>query len=150
MMRVRHFDLAANVVSILEQELLRAGGEVEVCGLLGGSLRATGTTEATVVYPLGNLSLRRTSFAIDVEEFCQARDAIEAAGLMSLALYHSYPDGSTIPSFRDRELPWITGLASLIIVWDGEKLLYECSGESTSRNGAALFELRRIARATTS
>ena len=129
-MRVRHFDLAANVVNILEQELLRARGEAEVCGLLGGSLRETGTTEATVVHPLGNLSLRKTSFAVDVEEFCQARDMIEAAGLMPLALYHSHPNGSTRPSSRDKELPWITGLASLIIAWDGEKLLYECYSDA--------------------
>lgn len=132
-MRVRHIDLAANVVSTLEQELLRARGEAEVCGLLGGFVRQTGATVATVVHPLANLSLRKDSFAVDVEELCQERDAIEAAGLMSLALYHSHAHGSIRPSFRDKEIPWITDLASLIIAWGGENLLYECYGDADGR-----------------
>ena len=132
-MRVRHIDLTTNVVSILEEELVRARGEGEVCGLLGGAVRETGEAFASVVHPLVNLSLRTESFAVDVEEFCIKRDEIEAAGLIPVALYHSHPDGSTQPSFRDRELPGITDLASLVIALDGEKVLYECYGDAQGR-----------------
>ena len=100
-----------------------------MCGLLGGYLQDSDVAVVTVVHPLSNLSLLKESFAVDVEEFCRERDAIEWKGLVPLALYHSHPDGSTAPSFRDRKLPWITDLPSLILAWDGDKLRFECYGD---------------------
>ena len=84
---------------------------------------------ATVVHPLSNLSLRKNGFAVDVEGFCRERDAIEENGLAAVAVYHSHPDGSTAPSFRDRELPRITDPPSLILARDGDKLRFECYGD---------------------
>ena len=93
---------------------------------MGGYLQDSDVAVATAVHPLPNLSLRKDSFAVDVEAFCRERDAIEQKGLVPLALYHSHLDGSTRPSFRDRKLPWITDLPSLILAWDGNKLRFEC------------------------
>lgn len=70
---------------------------------------------------------------MEVEAFCQERDAIEQKGLVPLALYHSHLDGSNQPSFRDRKLPWITGLPSLIVAWDGRKLRFECYGDQRGK-----------------
>ena len=78
------------------------------------------------VYPLSNLSLLKHSFAVDVEEFCRERDAIKQKGFVPLTLYHSHLDGSTHPSFRDRELPRITDLPLLILAWDDGNLRFGC------------------------
>jgi len=113
----------------LEQAVLGAGEEAEVCGILGGYLKDTEEAVATAVHPLLNLSLLKCSFAVDVEEFCRERDAIEDAGLVLLALYHSHPNGSTQTSFRDRELPRITELPLLILAWDEGTLCLQCYGD---------------------
>ena len=133
MILLRYLGIMANIVKILEQAALDAGEKAEVCGLLGGYLKETEGAVVTAVHSLSNLSLRKHNFTVDVEEFCRERDAIEAAGLVLLALYHSHPDGSTRPSFRDRKLPWITDLPSLILGWDSNKLRFECYGEADGR-----------------
>jgi len=46
-----------------------------------------------------------------------------------MALYHSHLAGSTTPSFRDRKLPWITDLPSLILAQDEGKVRFECYGD---------------------
>lgn len=129
MVRIRYIYLTANVFDALEHAVLGAGEKVEVCGLLGGYLNDSKTGVVTVVHPLSNLSLHKDSFAIDVEQFCRERDAIENADLMPLALYHSHRHGLTRPSFRDRELPRITELPLLILAWDKDKLQFGCYGD---------------------
>ena len=118
--------LMSSVTEILEKAVIDAGEESEICGILGGILREPGVAMTTSVRPLSNLSLRKYSFAVDVEEFCRERDAIDAMGLVPLALYHSHLNSSTHPSFRDRELPRITGLPLLILAWEEGKLRFEC------------------------
>ena len=126
---LRYLGIMVNVVKILEHLAFIAGEEAEICGLLGGYFTDSETAIATTVNTLSNLSLRKHSFAVDVEEFCRERDAMEDAGLVPLALYHSHLDGSTRPSFRDRELPRITGVPLLILAWDEGKLHFECYGD---------------------
>ena len=129
MAQYRCLYISPNVMKNLEQAVLGAGEEAEVCGLLEGYLKDTEAVVVTAVRPLSNLSLLKCSFAVDVEEFCRERDAIEDAGLVLLALYHSHPNGSTQFSFRDRELPRITDLPLLILAWDKGMLRLECWGD---------------------
>ena len=118
-LRLRRLYVTTGVGWLLESAVLGAATKAEVCGLLGGFLEGFGTAVATVVHPLQNLCLCKYSFAVDVEDFCRERDAIEQKGLVALALYHSHRHGSTQPSSRDRKLPWITDLPALILAWDG-------------------------------
>lgn len=131
--RFAYLYIARNVMNFLEQAVFRAGQRAEVCGLLGGCIAEPRVAVATAVHPLRNLSLRKGTFAVDVEELCRQRDAIQRKGLLPLALYHSHRDGSTQPSFRDRKLPWITDLPSLILAWDGDKLHFDCYGDADGK-----------------
>ena len=81
--------MTANVVQLLEQAVLASSQEAEVCGLLGGYLKDAERAVATTVHPLSNLSLRKNSFAVDVEEFCRERDAIFSNHFRRLACDHS-------------------------------------------------------------
>jgi proteasome lid subunit RPN8/RPN11 len=126
MIPLRYISVIRNVIETLETVILAVGNEAEVCGLLAGVITNAETAVATAVYPLSNLSLRKNSFAVDVEEFCRERDAIEQKGLVPLALYHSHIDGPTTPSFRDRKLPWITDLPLLILSLGDGKLRFGC------------------------
>ena len=128
-MRIRSLAVG-RVATVLERLTIAACEHGEVCGLLGGYLRDIDVAVATAVHPLPNLSLRRTSFAIDVDEFCRARDEISTSGQLPLALYHSHPNGLITPSFRDRELPRLTDLLSLILAWNSSELVYRCFGDT--------------------
>ena len=132
-MQFAYLSMTANIVQLLEQAVLGSSQEAEVCGLLGGYLKCSERAVATAVHPLSNLSLRRHSFAVDVEEFLRERDIIVDAGLVPLALYHSHLDGSIQPSFRDRELPRITDLPLLILAWGEGKLRFEYYDEVDSK-----------------
>ena len=118
--------LTIDVDKFLRETILQVGERAEVCGLLGGMREDALRMVATTAYPLTNLSLHKNSFAIDVEELCRARNDIEQIGLMPVALYHSHPDGSTSPSYRDRQLPWITNLPSLIVANTTNGIDMEC------------------------
>ncbi len=103
-----------------------ANDAAEICGLLGGHYKGVDEVVATTIYSLTNLSLRKCSFAVDVEEFCYKREAIQKAGLVPLCIYHSHPNGLTKPSVRDRELVKITEFPLLIISQVEDKLCFEC------------------------
>ncbi len=129
MIPLRYLVIMVNVVKVLEHLAFSAGEKAEICGLLGGHFTDSETAVATTVNPLSNLSIRKHSFAVDVEDFCRERDTIEDAGLVLLVLYHSHLNGSTRLSFRDRKLPGITGVPLLILAWDEAKLHFECYGD---------------------
>lgn len=119
--------ITSHAVGILKEVSLESGKYAEVCGVLGGHYTQSAyEAVVTAVYPLVNLSLRNHSFAVDIEEFCRKCDAIVDAGLVPLALYHSHPDGSTTPSYRDMKLPWLTNIPSLILAWNLGKLDFVC------------------------
>lgn len=98
--------------ALVEAALLGDAGR-EQCGLLSGTVDGE-TATARFATPLPNLSSHTRSFAVDVAAI---RDHVAPAGMRRLALYHSHPQGRTEPSFRDLQLPTITGLLAVIVAW---------------------------------
>ena len=124
-----YLKLTADSVHILQRLVIDAADETEVCGVLVGVCNGPRVWSVTNVHPLSNMSLRKDSFAIDVQEFCRKRDLLEREGFTILALYHSHTDGSTRPSIRDLELPRLTSLPSVILAHGDQGLAMECYGE---------------------
>ena len=125
---ITYIKLTSELVRILDRSVINAANEKEVCGLLVGLPKGPGAWDVTHVHPLANISLRKDSFAVDVEEFCRDRALLQSRGLTILALYHSHTDGSTRPSIRDLELPRLTGLPSVILAHGDQGLAMECFG----------------------
>jgi len=136
--------LTEKVVAVLKRVVHDAQDGREVCGILGGGILKNNMMIATVVNDLSNISELSGCFAIAVDEILRSQSTIEDSGLLSLAIYHSHPSGSTRPSPRDTKLPQITGLLSLILADDGGKLLMECysdvEGKLTSIRVALLTQ----------
>ncbi len=76
-----------------------------------------------------------------MEEFCHIRDAIRSEGMVPVALYHSHLGGSTQPSFRDKKLPSLTGLPSLVLAGNDGQLAYECFEDVGHVSGTLTFKV---------
>lgn len=112
---IRSLELATHVMDFFEQTIIGKKENSESCGLLGGWLPESGMGIATLVIPLENLSVLSHSFAVDPEQVLQKQISIKKLGLIPLSLYHSHIGNSICPSYRDLELPSLTGFPSLII-----------------------------------
>ena len=142
--RLRCLCLTGQVVAVLESTVHDVQDRREECGLLGGVLTGSDVAVATVVNRLQNISRLSGSFAVSIDEFLRSKEAIEASGLLPLAIFHSHPDGSTRPSLRDTKLPWITSLLSLIIAKGSGKLLMECYADVEGKHMSIRIEQHAV------
>lgn len=129
----RKIELTAHVVTRMRQLYDSAPGHTEICGVLGGSISDQETASASEIIPLTNISSAGRSFAVDVDEFIQARNGILENGLVPLLFYHSHPRGSVEPSGRDLKLPSLISLPCLIFTSKQNSLLYKCFGMTRSQ-----------------
>ena len=77
----------------------RAGGPIEVCGILAGRGE---TVEKT--YRGTNVDFSPTSYQFPPQEQFFIQKDIRNSGLRMLAIYHSHPAGPAYMSPKDREL----------------------------------------------
>ncbi|MFQ5980187.1 MAG: Mov34/MPN/PAD-1 family protein [Candidatus Heimdallarchaeota archaeon] len=125
---IHTLQLTKTITSELETALINGVPNKEICGLLGGLMRSPQIARATTSYPIPNLSAVDNRFSIHPKIFYQKKIALEKAGFVPLALYHSHPGGVTEASFRDLELPRLTGLLSLILAFDAGTINVACYG----------------------
>jgi proteasome lid subunit RPN8/RPN11 len=75
----------------------RAGAPQEVCGLIAGQVGI-----AQQIFPIPNRSATpETHFEMEVKSLLKAYKAMDAAGMELIAVYHSHPQSSPIPSQTD-------------------------------------------------
>lgn len=101
------------VSSVLEGMLAHCRGEAprEACGLLGGR-----GTIATSLYPVANVANRpEVEFSMDPAGQLAAFKAIDARGEEIVAIYHSHPRTSPVPSRLDIERAYYPELFYLIV-----------------------------------
>ena len=94
----------------------------ELCGILCGTIEA-GVARATSIFPLENRARHAHSFAIDARALRQTLDGLERAEEHPLAVGHTHVCDSAKPSFRDLEIPRVTGLAVLIFAWTRQRIV---------------------------
>jgi proteasome lid subunit RPN8/RPN11 len=87
----------------------------EACGLLGGALGADGTARAVLAMPVENILHSPVRFRMEPLAQLRAMQAIEAAGLDLLAIFHSHPNGPQKPSPTDLAEFAYPGVLSLIL-----------------------------------
>ncbi len=88
--------------SILSEITLQARNEAprECCGILGGA-----GSIAKTRYPLNNEAAHpEKEYFASPQDLFRAMRAMRAAGEEMVAIYHSHPNGSAIPSQTDLEL----------------------------------------------
>src|SRR5262245_37784228 len=124
--RISRLGILPEVASFLEMEAARAGSNVEICGLLAGSVQDGVLALAEAALPLVNLSGSAHSFAIDPGAYRRAKATLERRYRAVVALYHSHPHGWPRPSTRDFELPKITRLLSLIFAPSDHRVHASC------------------------
>lgn len=77
-------------------EYVEAHAPLEACGLLGGR---EGVVE--MVISVRNAANSPTRFRMEPLEQLQAFEQVESAGMDVLAIFHSHPQGPTVPSPTD-------------------------------------------------
>lgn len=95
----------------------------EACGLLGGVIEA-GVYHARQAWPVENNLHSPTRYRMDPQQQLAAFEAIEAAGLELVAIYHSHPRGPNAPSPTDVTEAWYPEAVHLI--WSGQTGGWEC------------------------
>lgn len=112
----------------------------EACGLLLGEHGGSSRERVVRVFCCDNHAAdRRTGYVIAPLAYLDAERCADAAGLRVLGVWHSHPDGSALPSVRDRRDAW-PGWWYLIAGWQpGNPLdlrlwrLPDCTSSDTSQ-----------------
>lgn len=102
--------------SAIQSEIVayaRSDFPLECCGLLAG-VREGDYGKIMRAYPLINALASPTAFESEPRSLFQAHRAMRHDGWEWLALYHSHPTSSPIPSNRDREQHPGAGILSVI------------------------------------
>jgi [CysO sulfur-carrier protein]-S-L-cysteine hydrolase len=93
-----------------------AGLPNECCGLLAGRISEDGASgQVTVHYPLTNELRSPTVFLSDSREMFAAVKDMRQKKTEVLAVYHSHPSSMPIPSKRDLERNYSSGVVNVII-----------------------------------
>jgi proteasome lid subunit RPN8/RPN11 len=93
----------------------RAECPVECCGLLAGAIAEDGTGLVVERYPLVNAAASRIEYLSDPASMFAAWKDMRHRGLEVLAVYHSHPTSSPIPSMKDLAHSYGAGIVNLII-----------------------------------
>lgn len=83
---------------------------LEACGLLGGKDRLVSRH-----YPIENILHSPLAYEMEPAQQIQAIIALEKAGLELLAIYHSHPQGPSVPSETDVAQAYWPDTAYLIV-----------------------------------
>ena len=96
--------------------LLQAQAELpnECCGLLAGRIEA-GVGRVECRYPFVNDLASPIEFNAEPHGMFRAFKDMRRRGLVELAIYHSHPSSSPLPSMRDRERNYSAEVMNLII-----------------------------------
>lgn len=100
----------------------------EACGLLAGK-----SDQVESVYPVKNIATSQDRFQMGPSEQVQALFEIEASGSELLAIYHSHPEGPSMPSAADIE-EWRYPDA-LSVIWSREAGNWVCRAYAQSASG---------------
>ncbi len=104
--------------TLYEQMIARALAVLpnECCGLLAGRLSEDGGNgEVTAHYPLVNELRSPTEFLSDSREMFAAVKDMRQKKIEVLAVYHSHPSSTPIPSKRDLERNFSSSVVNMII-----------------------------------
>jgi proteasome lid subunit RPN8/RPN11 len=93
----------------------RAEAPRECCGLLAGVIRADGTGEARLRYPLLNALASPVEFESEPVSLFSAWNDIRRQRLDVLAIYHSHPTSEPVPSRTDLARNWSPDVVNLIL-----------------------------------
>jgi proteasome lid subunit RPN8/RPN11 len=121
-----------------------AGGDEEVCGVLGGERRGEGSDDEGYVETVHRAANAaddpRTRYLIDPEEQLAIVEAIEDAGRQVVGFYHSHPRGPPVPSETDAERAAWPGYSYAICVPGEQPYLgsWRWTGEAFEREAVAL------------
>lgn len=72
----------------------------ECCGLLAGAIEGE-VGRVTQQFPIGNDLASPTEYATNAVDMLAAMKAMRAAGTVELAIYHSHPTSTPVPSRKD-------------------------------------------------
>jgi len=100
--------------AVLHRQLIaeaRAALPRECCGLIEG-MRDGDTIEVLALHPTRNLAETADAFEIDPAEHIRLLRELRRTGHEIVGCYHSHPNGSAVPSPRDRR-----GAAEAGFVW---------------------------------
>lgn len=116
----------------------RSGGDLEVCGVLGGSpdptyrdsaderantdpAKARSNHVVTAVYPVENVASNpRSRYELEPESQLEAIQHIEANDQTVVGFYHSHPRGPPRPSITDVDAATWPDASYVIVSLDGE------------------------------
>lgn len=90
------------------------GLPVEVCGLLGGTIKEE-EKRIEAVYYLTNLDACSDHFSMDPKEQFQAIRDMRKKGLQMIGNFHSHPESPSRPSGEDKRLAYDPGIRYLIL-----------------------------------
>jgi proteasome lid subunit RPN8/RPN11 len=116
--RAEHIEVAWSAASKMRTHARREY-PVECCGVLLGVMESQpdrGVKSVVSVIPSLNVAMgdRASRFTIAPELLLRVHKRVAGSPIDVVGYYHSHPDGSAIPSERDREAAW-PGVSYLII-----------------------------------
>ena len=88
----------------------QTGYPLEVCGLLAGK-----NGRISHHYPIHNIRQSQVAFEMDPKQQIETILAIEGQGRDLLAMYHSHPQGPTVPSATDIAQAYYPELVQFIL-----------------------------------
>jgi proteasome lid subunit RPN8/RPN11 len=103
----------------------RGSYPAEACGFLVGNGNATGVLVADVI-PATNRAADRDRFLIDPRDVFEVMKGARAHGGEVVAVYHSHPDASPVPSMTDRHEAWGDWLHVIVSCEAGESCDARC------------------------
>jgi len=95
----------------------------EACGLLGGVIEA-GVYHARRAWPVENSLHSPTRYRLAPRQQLAAFEAMEAAGLELVAIYHSHPCGPDAPSPSDVAEAWYP--ETVYLIWSAQGGAWQC------------------------
>jgi proteasome lid subunit RPN8/RPN11 len=103
-------------------DAVRAAWPCEMAAVLGGHEQlGTARVDTVVCHP--ESELRPDAFSLDPVGFARAEYALRSTGRRWLGFAHSHPNGTALPSLRDRAELW-RGCVQLIAASDGATVTF--------------------------
>jgi proteasome lid subunit RPN8/RPN11 len=97
----------------------------EACGLIGGYITSTGA-KSEIVVPITNVLHCTNFFKMDPQEQIDAFMFFEESGFDLLAIYHSHPNGLSVPSPTDIKEAFYPD--AIYLIWSKQGSNWDCQG----------------------
>ncbi|PJA34628.1 MAG: hypothetical protein CO187_00315 [Zetaproteobacteria bacterium CG_4_9_14_3_um_filter_53_7] len=122
----KQFNIPATCLQSIKEQG-EAGFPHEICGLLVGSISASGW-EISQVHQVANLNSERASdrFQLDPAGYQAVDKQLRGTGMEIIGVYHSHPDCPAKPSPTDLESAWEGFAYPIVSICNGKTADFRC------------------------